>query len=185
VLKSRVWALTVERPTGTRLGQVVSQAELISRRGGWKHAGLGVVCASGCFDLLHPGHIRLLEYAKTLGKILVVAIEGDRAARARFGDTPHRPSTDRPIQPEAKRAEILAALAAVDFVTAVESGSPQDFIAPFLPDGVVLGGAAGTDPEARRDAGETERLGCRVVRVPLEPGYSTSRLIARIQELRA
>jgi len=145
------------------------------------------VCASGCFDLLHPGHIRLLEYAKSLGKILVVAIEGDRAARARFGNgnAPHWPLTDRPIHPEALRAEILAALAAVDFVTAVESGSPQDFIARFLPDVVVLGGSAGTDPPPRRDAGEVERLGCRVVRVPLEPGYSTSRLIERIQELRA
>ncbi len=145
------------------------------------------MCASGCFDLLHPGHIRLLEYAKSLGKILVVAIEGDRVARARFGNgnAPHRRLTDRPIHPGALRAEILAALAAVDFVTAVESGSPQDFIARFLPDMVVSGGSAGTDPAARRDAGDVERLGCRVVRVPLEPGYSTNRLIERIQERRA
>jgi rfaE bifunctional protein nucleotidyltransferase chain/domain len=145
------------------------------------------VCASGCFDLLHPGHIRLLEYAKSLGKILVVAIEGDQQARARFGQdhAPSRRSTDRPIHPAAERAEILAALAAVDFVTVVGSGSPHDFIARFLPDVVVLGGSAGTDPAARRDAGEWERLGCRIMRVPLEPGYSTSRLIERIQELRA
>jgi rfaE bifunctional protein nucleotidyltransferase chain/domain len=146
-----------------------------------------VVCASGCFDLLHPGHIRLLEYARTLGKILVVAIEGDAAARARFGsgNAPLRQSTDRPIHPASVRAEILAALAAVDLVTAVESSSPEDFIGRFLPDVVVLGGSAGTDPAARRDAGELERLGSRVMRVPLEPGYSTSRLIERIQELRA
>jgi D-beta-D-heptose 7-phosphate kinase / D-beta-D-heptose 1-phosphate adenosyltransferase len=143
------------------------------------------VCASGCFDLLHPGHIRFLEHAKNLGKILVVAIEGDRVARARFGNGPLRRSTDRPIHPAAVRTEILAALAAVDFVTAVESGSPQDFIARFLPDVVLLGGSAETDPAARRDPGELERLGCRVMRVPLEPGYSTSRLIERIQELRA
>ena len=143
------------------------------------------MCASGCFDLLHPGHIRLLEYAKSLGKILVVSIEGDRAARTRFGNGPLRRSTDRPIHPAAVRAEILAALAAVDFVTAVESGSPQDFIARFLPDVVLLGGSAETDPAARREAGEMERLGCRIMSVPLEPGYSTSRLIERIQELRA
>ena len=143
------------------------------------------MCASGCFDLLHPGHIRFLEHAKNLGKILVVAIEGDRVARARFGNGPLRRSTDRPIHPAAVRTEILAALAAVDFVTAVESGSPQDFIARFLPDVVLLGGSAETDPAARRDSGELERLGCRVMRVPLEPGYSTSRLIERIQELRA
>lgn len=145
------------------------------------------MCASGCFDLLHPGHVRLLEYAESLGKILVVAIEGDTAARTGFGDgnAPLRRSTDRPIHPAAVRAEILAALAAVDFVTAIESGSPQDFLAHFLPDVAVFGGTAGTDPAARRDAGELERLGCRVMRVPLEPGYSTRRLIARIQELRA
>jgi rfaE bifunctional protein nucleotidyltransferase chain/domain len=145
------------------------------------------VCANGCFDLLHPGHVRLLEYAKTLGNVLVVAIEGDAAARARFANDSSLlgRSTDRPIHPAAVRAEILASLAAVDFVTAVESISPQDFLALFLPDVVVLGGSAGTDVAAPRDACELERLGCRVVRVPLEPGHSTSRLIERIQELRA
>ncbi|MGB9070485.1 MAG: adenylyltransferase/cytidyltransferase family protein [Candidatus Acidiferrales bacterium] len=147
---------------------------------------MAVVCASGCFDLLHPGHIRFLEYAKSLGKILVVAIEGDQAARARLGDGNGLPgrSTDRPIHPAAVRAEILAALAAVDFVTAFEGDSPQDFIARCLPDVVALGGSAGTDPAARRGAAELERLGCRVLRVPLEPGYSTTRLIERIQGLR-
>jgi rfaE bifunctional protein nucleotidyltransferase chain/domain len=145
------------------------------------------VCANGCFDLLHPGHVRLLEHAKSLGDVLVVAIEGDAAARAGFGNDNRRlwRSTDRPIHPAAVRAEILAALAALDFVTAVESSSPQDFLAHFLPDVVVLGGSAGSDLAARRDACELERLGCGVVRVPLEPGYSTSRLIERIQELRA
>ena len=144
------------------------------------------MCASGCFDLLHPGHIRLLEYARSLGNVLVVAIEGDAAARARFGNgnVSIRLSTNRPIHPAAIRTEILAALAAVDFVTAVESGSPQDFLARFLPDVVVLGGSAGTDLAERRDTGELECLGCRVARVPLEPGYSTSRLIERIEGLR-
>jgi rfaE bifunctional protein nucleotidyltransferase chain/domain len=146
-----------------------------------------VVCASGCFDLLHPGHVRLLEYAKGLGKILIVAIEGDAAVRARFsnGDAPLRRSTDRPIHPASVRAEILAALAAVDFVIAVESGPPQDFISRFLPDVVVLGGSTGTDLGTARDLGELERLGCRVMRVPLEPGYSTTHLIERILELGA
>jgi rfaE bifunctional protein nucleotidyltransferase chain/domain len=145
------------------------------------------VCASGCFDLLHPGHIRLLEYAKTLGKILVVAIEGDATSRARFktADGPVHLPCARPIHPAETRAEILAALAAVDFVAEVENGSPQEFLLRFLPEVMVLGGSAGTDARARGEGVALERLGCRVVRVPLEPGYSTRGLIERIQELRA
>jgi rfaE bifunctional protein nucleotidyltransferase chain/domain len=146
-----------------------------------------VVCASGCFDLLHPGHIRLLEYARSLGAILVVAIEGDAAARARFGErSASLPNpVARPIHSAGARAEILAALEAVDFVAEVEGGPPHGFLAGFLPDVIVWGGSPGTDPDALHDSKELERLGCRVVRVPLEPGYSTTGLIERVQELRA
>jgi cytidyltransferase-like protein len=146
-----------------------------------------VVCVSGCFDLLHPGHIRLLEYAKSLGDLLAVAMESDGAARARLGngDGSVPGSWVRPVHAAVIRAEILASLASVDFKAEVGSGWPQDFLVRFLPDVVVLGLRAGTGPAARRDAGELERRGCRLVGGPLEPGYSTSRLIERIQELRA
>jgi bifunctional ADP-heptose synthase (sugar kinase/adenylyltransferase) len=79
----------------------------------------------------------------------------------------------------------LAALASVDFVVPLETNSVQPFLTRFLPDVVAVGGNPSTDSAARRDASELERLGCKIVRVPLEPGYSTARLIDRIRELRA
>jgi rfaE bifunctional protein nucleotidyltransferase chain/domain len=169
------------------LGQVVSQAELISRRGAWKRAGKVVVCASGCFDLLHPGHIRLLEHARSLGDILVVAIESDASvhARSEARTAPGRSAPPRPITRAAERAEILAALAAVDSVVEFEGAASHEFLARFLPDVVLVGGSTGSDSVALRDADELERLGCRIARVPLEPGYSTALLIERIRELGA
>jgi rfaE bifunctional protein nucleotidyltransferase chain/domain len=169
------------------LGQVVSQSELISRRGQWKSAGQGVVCASGCFDLLHPGHIRLLERARSLGDILVVAVESDAAVRARSGSESEsgKKGPARPIVPAVERAEILAALAAVDCVVEFEGRSPREFLAGLRPDVIVMGGSAGSDSSEHLDTSELEALGCEVVRVPLEPGHSTARLIDRILELRA
>ena len=158
------------------MGQVVSQSELISYRGRWKGAGKGVVCASGCFDLLHPGHIRLLEQAHSLGDILVVALESDAAARSRLAS--------RPITPAAERAEILAALAAVDYVVELDDSSPRPFLESFLPD-VFVEGSASRRGTASPEAGALEALGCKVVRIPFEPGYSTALLIQRITESRA
>jgi rfaE bifunctional protein nucleotidyltransferase chain/domain len=186
VLKLKVRPVPVDRPDRQTLGQVVSQAELISLRGAWKRAGKAVVCASGCFDLLHPGHIRLLEHARSLGDVLVVAIESDASVRARSaaGMAPGRNPPPRPITPAVERAEILAALAAVDVVVELEGASSHQFLARFLPDVVIVGGSAGSDSVASRDAVELERLGCKIARVPLEPGYSTASLIERILELR-
>lgn len=168
------------------MGQVVSQSELISRRGQWKRAGKGVVCASGCFDLLHPGHIRLLEHALSLGDVLVVAIESDATAGARsaLGNGSAKQAPARPITPFAERAEILAALAAVDCVVEFKGSSPSQFLARLLPDIIAIGGSAGSDQSTHHDGSELEALGCKVVRIPLEPGYSTSRLIERILERR-
>jgi rfaE bifunctional protein nucleotidyltransferase chain/domain len=145
------------------------------------------VCANGCFDLLHPGHIRLLEHARSLGDILVVAIDGDAAVRARSasGKDVAKVGPTRPINPAGERAEILAALAAVDYAVALEGSSPRELFALLLPDIIVMGGSAGSDPSVLREDSELEALGCKVVRVPLEPGYSTTRLIERMRELRA
>jgi len=179
MLKLKVRRSSPGGSTGRRLGQVVSQAELISLRGGWKHAGRGVVCASGCFDLLHPGHSRFLEQARAFGDVLVVAIESDEAVRARFAQQ-DRNTSARPFNPAAERAEVLAALAAVDFVTVVEGESPVRFLARLSPEIVVT--AAGRDATADREPSDLERLACKVVRVAPEPGYSTTLLIGRILE---
>ncbi|MFZ0787254.1 MAG: adenylyltransferase/cytidyltransferase family protein [Candidatus Acidiferrales bacterium] len=162
-----------------RLGQVVSQGELILRRSEWKRNGRGVVCASGSFDLLHPGHVRLLEQARSLGDSLTVAVRSDSGVRELLGDAAKPP---RPVTPAAERMEIIAALAAVDFVVPFEAISPRDFLLQFVPDVFVEGGT-GIKRESGIRPGELETLGCRVVHVPLEPGYSTAQLIERIAHL--
>ena len=161
------------------MGQVVSQGELILHRGEWKRNGRGLVCASGAFDLLHPGHIRLLEQARSLGEVLAVAVQGDASVREQLGNTAR---VARPVTPAAERMEIVAALAAVDFVVPFDEPSPHQFLVNLAPDVFVEGGSGG-----RRELGlqqrELEALGCRTVRVPLEPGYSTAQLIERITHL--
>ena len=144
------------------------------------------MCVSGCFDLLHPGHVRLLEQARSLGDVLVVLLESDRAARARFAQ-PNVSSGNtlaRPVTAAAERAEIVASLAAVDCVTIVEDSFLPEFSASFSPDVFVVAAPAGGDAATRRELNDLERLGCKVVRVAPEPGYSTSLLIERIREAR-
>src|SRR5580658_3546961 len=94
---------------GSMVLAVISQGELILQRSEWKRNGKRVVCVTGVFDLLHPGHIRLLEQARALGDVLVVAIQSDAQARDQKGPS-------RPITPIAERAEIVAAFQAVDAV---------------------------------------------------------------------
>jgi rfaE bifunctional protein nucleotidyltransferase chain/domain len=161
------------------LGQVVSQGELILRRSEWKRNGRRVVCASGAFDLLHPGHIRLLEQARSFGDFLVVAVQGDTSVRKQFGAAENGV---RPVTPAAERMEIIAALAVVDFVVPFDEPSPYELLSQLAPDVFIEGGS-----KTERDYGlrprELEALGCKIVRVPLEPGYSTAQLIERIAQL--
>ena len=161
------------------MGQVVSRDELMRLRQEWKYQGRKVVCAAGGFDLLHPGHIRLLEQARAMGDILVVAMESDRSVRGRPAQGSAAP---RPVTPASERAEILAALAAVDFVTEFDDVSPGAWPAELLPDIFVAGGSA-SDASARREDAALQARGCRVRRIPLEPGYSTTLLIERIKYL--
>lgn len=179
------------------MGQVVSQRELISRRGEWKRTGRGVVCAYGAFDLLHPGHIRLLEDARELGDLLTVAVQSDAMVRAAadltgsFRAAATNDGIEKPITPAEERAEIVAALSAVDFA-AVTDDPLAEFLHKLQPDIFARGDEPVDDPNDRTtpaasDALERElaAIGCRVVRVALEPGYSTSSLIERITGRRA
>ena len=133
-----------------------------------------VVFTNGCFDLLHPGHIRCLEQARALGDLLIVAINSDASVRRMKG-------SDRPAMPEAERAEVLAALASVDYVTVFEEDTPREIIARILPDVLVKGGDWGPDQIVGR--AEVEAHGGRVVSIPLEPGYSTSKLLEMIRRV--
>jgi rfaE bifunctional protein nucleotidyltransferase chain/domain len=135
---------------------------------GLKRRGRTVVFTNGCFDLLHPGHTRLFAEARKLGDVLIVAINSDRSVRVLKGP-------GRPLQPEAERAEILAALAAVDYVTIFDDLTPQLVIARMLPDVLVKGGDWGQDQVVGRT--EVEAAGGRVVSIPVVVGYSTTALI--------
>jgi rfaE bifunctional protein nucleotidyltransferase chain/domain len=162
------------------LGQVVSETKLISGRGAWKRDGRVVVCASGAFDLLHPGHIRLLEQARDLGDILVVAVESDAAVRRRSTAVgPPSRGVLRPVTPASERGEALAALAAVDFVVLFEEPSPREFLDRLAPD-IVVGGSE----TAREGRGERSKAAhWKFVYIPPEPGYSTAGLLARLSRL--
>jgi D-beta-D-heptose 7-phosphate kinase/D-beta-D-heptose 1-phosphate adenosyltransferase len=130
-----------------------------------------VVFTNGCFDLLHPGHIRCLEQARSLGDLLIVAINSDASVQRMKGH-------GRPVVPQAERAELLAA---VDYVTVFEEDTPQQIIARLLPDVLVKGGDWGPDQIVGR--AEVEAAGGKVVSVPLEPGYSTTSLLEKIRSL--
>jgi D-beta-D-heptose 7-phosphate kinase/D-beta-D-heptose 1-phosphate adenosyltransferase len=182
---------------GSRNAQlaVESQTELILHRQEWKRNGKRVVCVAGAFDLLHPGHVRLLEQARGLGDILVVALQSDESVRiaaeqaSKLIGAPAVPSpaaaarniAARPITPQGERAEILAALAAVDFVTIFEEATAAEFIARLAPD-VFAQGGEGSRENASVDDDAVKAAGGQVVRLPLDPGYSTSRLLERISQ---
>jgi D-glycero-beta-D-manno-heptose 1-phosphate adenylyltransferase len=156
------------------LGQVVSQEELILRLAEVRRARRRIVFTNGCFDILHPGHIRLLEAARNLGDVLVLAINTDRSVRANKGN-------GRPVIPEAERAEVVAALAAVDYVVLFDEPTPREIVTRIKPDVLVKGSDWGANEIVGRE--EVELAGGRVVSLPLEPGYSTSSIIERIAKL--
>ena len=151
--------------------KILSRAELIIRRQQWKDNRRRVVFTNGCFDLLHPGHIRLLEQARALGDVLVVGLNSNSSLR-------HLKGPGRPLVPETERAELLAALAAVDAVTIFDEPTPHELIAALRPDVLVKGGD--WDPDDIVGGAEVEAAGGRVVTLPYLEGYSTSALISKI-----
>jgi rfaE bifunctional protein nucleotidyltransferase chain/domain len=144
---------------------------IIARRRSWKEAGLRVVLTNGCFDLLHAGHVALLEAARGEGEVLVVAINSDASVRRIKGE-------DRPLLPEAERAEALAALEAVDLVVVYDDETPLGVIRSLAPDVLVKGADWSSDGIVGREL--VEAAGGRVVRVELLPGRSTTSLRERI-----
>jgi D-glycero-beta-D-manno-heptose 1-phosphate adenylyltransferase len=140
---------------------------LQSVRGG----GGRVVFTNGVFDLLHPGHLRYLRQARSLGDALIVGVNTDRSVRAIKGDA-------RPVTPEHERAEILAALDCVDCVVLFEEHTPYELIRRLQPDVLVKGADWSEKDMIGRDI--VEGRGGRVVRVPFETGYSTTSIIERI-----
>jgi rfaE bifunctional protein nucleotidyltransferase chain/domain len=134
--------------------------------------GQPVVFTNGVFDLIHPGHVRYLQRARSLGGALIVGVNSDRSVRANKG-------ASRPVVPEAERAEILEALACVDGVVVFDEQTPYSLIAALQPDILVKGADWGEDAIVGRDV--VEARNGRVVRMPIEGGYSTTALIQKIR----
>ena len=138
-----------------------------------KKRGLRVVLTNGCFDLLHPGHTRLFEEARKLGDVLIVAMNSDRSVCALKG-------SHQALQPEEERAEIIAAFAAVDYVTIFDDVSVLPVVKRMLPDVLVKGGHYTLDLIVGRD--EVEAAGGRVVPIPIVAGYSTTSIIEAVRK---
>jgi D-beta-D-heptose 7-phosphate kinase/D-beta-D-heptose 1-phosphate adenosyltransferase len=156
------------------MGRIVSLQELIGQLGRAKRGSRRVVFTNGCFDLLHPGHIRTLEQARSLGDVLVVGLNRDGSVRGAKGDS-------RPLIAESERAELLAALEAVDFVVLFGEPTPRELIGRLLPDVLVKGADWGSSEIVGRQ--EVEAAGGTVVSIPLEPGYSTTSILEKIRKL--
>ena len=149
------------------MGPFYSRAELVEQRARWRRQGKTVVFTNGCYDLLHPGHVRLLEQARSLGDVLILALNSDASVRRMKGPS-------RPLIAENARAAMALALAAVDAVTLFDEDTPRELIAEVLPD-VLVKGADWSHFIAGRE--EVEASGGRVLTISLEPGYSTTNII--------
>jgi rfaE bifunctional protein nucleotidyltransferase chain/domain len=136
----------------------------------WRREGRKVVFTNGCYDILHPGHIRLLESARSLGDVLILALNTDASVQRLKGPT-------RPLIPENERAELAAALEAVDAVTFFDEDTPRELIAAVLPD-ILIKGADWAHFIAGRE--EVEAAGGQVLALPLEPGYSTTGILEEV-----
>jgi rfaE bifunctional protein nucleotidyltransferase chain/domain len=155
------------------MGKILSQDELVLLTAREKRNGRRVVFTNGCFDLLHPGHVRCLAEASALGDLLVVAVNSDRSVRGNKGP-------ERPLVPQQDRAEVLAALSSVDYVTIFDEPTPRELIARVLPSVLVKGADWGPNDVVGRE--EVEAAGGRVVSIPLAPGYSTTSLVEKIRK---
>lgn len=139
-----------------------------------KARGDRIVFTNGCFDILHPGHARYLAEARKLGDVLIVAVNSDRSVRSLKGE-------GRPIFPQEERAEILAALEVVDYVTIFDDATPRAVIARMLPQVLVKG--AGWRPDEIVGRAEVEAAGGRVVSMPAVPGFSTTAIVDAVQKI--
>jgi len=150
---------------------VLTREELILQFGPGKRNGKRIVFTNGCFDLLHPGHIKLLEAARSKGDALIVGINSDDSVRTLKG-------AGRPVIPEQERAEILASLECVDAVVVFDELTPQKIVAALLPDILVKGDDWPGNQIVGRE--EVEAAGGKVVLIDVVEGYSTTEILRKI-----
>ena len=156
--------------------KIVDQDRLVSISESMRKQGRKLVLTNGCFDLLHLGHVRYLQAARSLGDSLVVALNGDDSVRSLKGN-------GRPLNSAQNRAEVIAALQSVDHVVIFPELRVTRLIEQLRPAIYVKGGDYTTlslNPEERA---ALEKVGAQVQIVPFEPGYSTSKMISQIKQL--
>ena len=156
----------------TAKSKIKSRQELKGIVEGLKSEGKTVVFTNGCFDLLHPGHIRYLEKARAQGDVLVVALNSDRSVRKIKGE-------DRPVLSQEERSEIMGALGCVDFVTMFEEETPEKIIEELVPTVLVKGGDWPVDKILGRQVVESNSG--RVISIDFEEEFSTSNIIRKIR----
>lgn len=156
------------------MGRFYTRSELVEQRHAWKQAGRKVVFTNGCYDILHPGHVRLLERARSLGDVLILALNTDSSVQRMKGPS-------RPFFSGADRVALAQQLEAVDAVTLFDEDTPRELIAALLPD-VLVKGADWSHFIAGRE--EVEAAGGQVLTLPLEPGYSTTNIAEAVIERR-
>jgi rfaE bifunctional protein nucleotidyltransferase chain/domain len=149
------------------MGVLYTRPELLHARENWRRSSKSVVFTNGCYDILHPGHIRLLEQARSLGDVLILALNTDASVARLKGPS-------RPLIPEAERIQMTSALEAVDAVVLFDEDTPRELIGQVLPD-ILVKGADWEHFVAGRE--EVEAAGGKVVTLALEPGHSTSRIV--------
>jgi rfaE bifunctional protein nucleotidyltransferase chain/domain len=154
------------------VARIYTREELLAQRSQWRGEGKTVVFTNGCYDLIHPGHIRLLEAARSLGDVLILALNTDAEVRRSKGP-------GRPVINEAGRAGLAASLAAVGAVVLFDEETPRQLIAALLPD-ILVKGADWSHFIAGRE--EVEAAGGQVLTIAMEPGFSTTNLVERILE---
>jgi rfaE bifunctional protein nucleotidyltransferase chain/domain len=163
----------VSRAARAARDKVLPLSGLLPRLSGVRDAGRTIVFTNGCYDVLHAGHLHLLEAAARLGDLLVVGLNEDASVTRLKG-------AGRPVVPFEERALLLAGLEAVDFVVGFPEDTPARLISELAPDVLVKGGDWAPDRIVGRDA--VEARGGRVVTIPLVAGSSTSGLLERIRK---
>lgn len=152
--------------------KVLSRAEAVRAVREARRRGERVVFTNGCFDVLHVGHVRSLEQARGLGDRLIVAVNGDASVRRLKG-------AGRPVSPARQRAEVLAALACVDWVVVFRDDTPRSLVRALRPDVLAKGGDWSLDAIVGGD--DVRSWGGRVVRLRQVPGVRTSRIVERLR----
>jgi rfaE bifunctional protein nucleotidyltransferase chain/domain len=153
--------------------KILSFASLVAKGNEWRAQGKRVVTTNGCFDLLHWGHLKYLADARALGDLLVCGVNSDRSVR-QLGK-----GDDRPLVAEQYRARQMAALEAIDYVVVFDEDTPLKFLEQVKPQIHVKGGDYLNKPLPEREI--VEKNGGKIVCLPLEPGFSTTALVAKIR----